>query len=155
MALALCKTMNSRKPNETIRVAVIAAGVRGSHLARQLASCTPTAQVEAVAEPSDERRRGFAQAHNLADCAQFVSWEALCDSGLAFDAAIVATMDNQHAAPVLACLHRGCHVLVEKPLADTFQDCLLIEKTQRQTDYQNLFERIIRRIRFWKTLLRP
>lgn len=124
--------MNSRNPNETIRVAVIAAGVRGSHLAQQLAFCKQAAQVVAVAEPHDERRRCFAQVHNLANAAQFVSWEILCDSALEFDAAIIATMDNQHAAPVLACLRRGCHVLVEKPLADTLQDCLLIEKAQQQ-----------------------
>jgi len=52
---------------------------------------------------------------------------------LAFDAAIIATMDNQHAGPALACLRRGCHILIEKPLADTFEDCLLIEKAQRET----------------------
>ncbi len=124
--------MNNRNPNETIRVAVIAAGVRGSHLAQQVASCPHVAEVVAVAEPNDERRKCFAQVHNLADSAQFRSWEAICDSTLAFDAAIVATMDNQHTAPVLACLRRGCHVLVEKPLADTLRDCLLIDKAQQQ-----------------------
>ena len=124
--------MKSRERNETLRIAVIAAGVRGSHLAEQLGACVQATQVVAVAEPNEERRRHFSQAHGLANCVQFASWEALCDSALAFDAAIVATMDNQHAAPVLACLRRGCHVLVEKPLADTLQDCLLIEKTQRQ-----------------------
>ena len=49
-----------------------------------------------------------------------------------FDAAIVATLDNLHTAPLLACLRRGCHVLVEKPLANTLQDCLLIEAAQRK-----------------------
>ena len=126
--------MNNREPNQAIRVAVIAAGVRGSHLAEQLGSCCgPATQVVAVAEPDEERRKVAAQTHDLSDSAQFASWEALCDTALAFDAAIVATMDNQHAAPVLACLRRGCHVLVEKPLADTLQDCRLIEQTQRQT----------------------
>ena len=128
----VCKKMNKRDPNETIRVAVIAAGIRGSHLAQQLASCKPPAQVVAVAEPNDERRGCFARAHNLANDAQFTSWESLCDSTLAFDAVIVATMDNQHAAPVLACLRRGSHVLVEKPLADTFAHCQLIEKAQKE-----------------------
>lgn len=124
--------MSSKKTNEIIRVAIIAAGVRGSHLAQQLACCMQPAQVVAVAEPDDKRRRSFAQAHDLPNGAQFTSWEDLCNSDLVFDAAIVATLDNLHAAPVLACLRRGCHVLVEKPLADTLQDCLLIEEAQRQ-----------------------
>ena len=124
--------MGSKKTNEIIRVAIIAAGVRGSHLAQQLAYCMQPAQVVAVAEPDDKRRRIFAQAHDLPNGAQFTSWEDLCNSDLVFDAAIVATLDNLHTAPVLACLHRGCHVLVEKPLAHTLQDCLLIEEAQRQ-----------------------
>jgi len=107
--------------------------VRGSHLAQQLASCAEANQVVAVAEPDDERRRSFAQTHGLTNGAQFASWEALCESSLEFDAALIATMDNQHTGPALACLRRGCHLLIEKPLADTFEDCLLIEKTQRQT----------------------
>ena len=117
---------------DAINVAVIAAGVRGSHLARQVAACPATARIVAVAEPDDDRRRRFAQAYGLAECAQFASWEALCDSAVPFDAAIVATLDNQHAAPVLACLRRGCHVLVEKPLADTLEGCLLIEEAQQR-----------------------
>ena len=39
------------------------------------------------------------------------------------DAAVIATLDNQHAGPAMACLNRGWHVLLEKPLADKFQDC--------------------------------
>lgn len=114
------------------RVVIIGAGVRGSHLGEQLVSSSIPARIVAVAEPREERRRAFARAHNLPTSAQFPSWEALCDSGLEADAAIVATLDNQHAAPVLACLRRGWHVLVEKPLADTLQDCRLIVKAQRQ-----------------------
>lgn len=125
--------MTIRRPNEAVRVAVMAAGVRGSHLALQVASCAQAARVVAVAEPQDARRTEFARAHGLDLPAQFASWEDLCRSDVAFDAAIVATMDNQHAAPVLACLRRGCHVLVEKPLADHFWDCLLIEEAQRKT----------------------
>jgi len=68
----------------------------------------------------------------LADGAQFASWQAFADSSLACDAAIIATLDNQHTGPALACLGRGYHLLIEKPLADTLEDCVLIEKAQRE-----------------------
>ena len=128
----VCTPVKNGKTNKAVRVAVIAAGIRGNHLARQLASCRQAARVVAVAEPDDERRHRFAQMYGLADGAQFVSWKTLCASDMDFDAAIIATLDNQHANPVLACLRRGCHVLVEKPLADTLQGCRLIEEAQRQ-----------------------
>ena len=48
------------------------------------------------------------------------------------DAAVIATLDNQHAGPAVACLNRNWHILLEKPLADSFQDCRLIVKTQEE-----------------------
>jgi len=120
--------------NKPLRVALIGAGVRGTNLARQL-SCTKSgAQVVAVAEPREERRTAIAQEHALAHNAKFASWEDLADSSIPFDAAIIATMDNQHTGPAIAGLRRGCHILIEKPLADTFEDCLLIERTQKDVD---------------------
>ena len=117
------------------RIAVIGAGVRGTHLAEQLAHITIPSQVVAVAEPIAERRISFAREYGLPFNAQFDSWETLVNSFLPFDAAIIATLDNQHAGPALACLKRGCHILVEKPLADTYQDCVLIERSQRETGF--------------------
>jgi len=115
-----------------LRTAVIGAGIRGTSLARQLSSSEFPAQVVAVAEPDEERRSAFALRYTLPDNAQFVTWEDFTDSSVACDAVIVATMDNQHTGPAVASLRRGCHVLIEKPLADTFEDCLLIERTQEE-----------------------
>ncbi|MCS7463336.1 Gfo/Idh/MocA family oxidoreductase [Paenibacillus doosanensis] len=39
------------------------------------------------------------------------------------DAVIVTTPHSLHAEPVLAALERGLHVLNEKPMATTFEDC--------------------------------
>lgn len=39
------------------------------------------------------------------------------------DAVVVTTPHSAHAEPVLAALERGLHVLNEKPMATTFEDC--------------------------------
>ena len=115
------------------KIAIIGAGVRGTHLAKQLVYSTVPNQVVAVAEPLSDRRSSFAHEYGVPLAAQFDSWEALTSSSVRFDAAIIATLDNQHAGPALACLNRGCHILIEKPLADTYKQCVLIERTQRKT----------------------
>lgn len=120
--------------NEPLRIAVIGAGVRGTSLARQLTSSEFPTKVVAVAEPDEVRRNAFARDYALPDNAQFTSWQAFADSSTMCDAVIIATMDNQHTAPAVACLRRGCHLLIEKPLADTFENCLIIEKTQCETN---------------------
>ncbi|MBP7274774.1 MAG: Gfo/Idh/MocA family oxidoreductase [Kiritimatiellae bacterium] len=114
-------------------MASIAAGVRGSHLAAQLGAGPHSARIVAVAEPRADRREAFAARHGIPVAARFESWEDLCARGPEFDAAIIATMDNQHTGPVLACLGLGRHVLVEKPLADTMDGARRIVREQRQS----------------------
>ncbi len=120
-------------PKEPLRIAVIGAGVRGTSLARHLSSSEFSSEIVAVAEPDEERRNNFAQNYSLPDHAKFTSWQAFIDSSTMCDAVIIATMDNQHTGPAVACLRRGCHLLIEKPLADTFEECRIIEKTQSET----------------------
>lgn len=124
------KMMARKTHNGIIGVVVIGAGVRGSHLARQLPS---SCEVVGVADPNCERRTDMAIEYGLTASAQFASWEDFIESSLECDAVIIATMDNQHTGPALACLRRGCHLLIEKPLSDTLEGCLEIERMQRET----------------------
>ena len=109
-----------------LRIAVIGAGVRGTALSRKISSSEFSARIVAVAEPDDEKRRSFAREFNLPVTAIFTSWESLTKALNDCDAAFVATLDNQHTMPVIECINRGWHVLVEKPLSDNIKDCILI-----------------------------
>jgi predicted dehydrogenase len=131
----MCKAkMIKYSYNKPIRIAVIGAGVRGTSLARKLSASEFPTQIVAVAETNSERRTAFAREYSLPEDVQFPSWQAFADSTIVCDAAIIATLDNQHTGPAVACLRRGCHILIEKPLADTFEGCQLIESTQRESN---------------------
>jgi predicted dehydrogenase len=121
----------SKNSNEPLRVAIIGAGVRGTGLARKLSSSEFSAVVVAVAEPDDDRRNRFANEFNLPESATFTGWDKLTKLFDQCDAVIIATLDNQHTGPAIRCLHRGWHILIEKPLADSFEDCLRIVKDQK------------------------
>jgi predicted dehydrogenase len=121
--------LHSVKP---LRVAVIGAGVRGTSLARKLFSSEYRAVVTAVAEPDSEKRRSFVQEFKLPEEAAYHGWEDLTSKCDECDAVIIATLDNQHAEPALASLRRGWHILLEKPIADTFADCEKIVQTQKE-----------------------
>jgi predicted dehydrogenase len=123
---------NSESIPDPLKVVVIGAGMRGTHLARHLARLAPAVEIAGVAEPDPERRAQFVLEHGVQAGATFVGWEEFARSNLKCDAAIIATMDNQHTGPALACLQRGLHLLLEKPMADTFEDCLAIVKSQKR-----------------------
>jgi predicted dehydrogenase len=120
------------KTNAPLRVAVIGAGMRGTSLARKIVSSASDAVIVAVAEPDMEKRLSFISEFSLNESEAYSSWDELTSNLLNCDAAIIATLDNQHTGPAIASLNRGWHLLIEKPLADSFEDCLLIDKTHKE-----------------------
>jgi predicted dehydrogenase len=115
-----------------LKIAVIGAGVRGTSLARKVLTSGMDAVIAAVAEPDSMKREKFAGEFRLDKNSVFTGWEEMLSSHVAIDAAIIATLDNQHTEPALGCLRNGWHILIEKPLADTFEDCLRIVSLQKE-----------------------
>ena len=121
-----------KKTENSISVAVIGAGIRGTSLARKLVTSETGAMITAVAEPDEEKRRSFAEEFHLPADTLFNDWKDLTDKLGDCDAAVIATLDNQHAGPAVAALKRDWHLLLEKPLADKFKDCNLIVDVQKE-----------------------
>jgi len=80
----------------------------------------------AVAEPNPIRRNEFATAHNIPSDMCFESWEQLLGQPKKADVAFVTTQDQLHAQPALKALEMGYHVLLEKPMATTLDECYLL-----------------------------
>jgi predicted dehydrogenase len=115
-----------------LKIAVIGAGVRGTSLARKVVTSGMDAEISAVAEPDLLKRERFAEEFKLKKLYIFTGWEEMLSNPGNIDAAIIATLDNQHTDPALGCLSNGWHILIEKPLADTFKDCLQIVSLQKE-----------------------
>ena len=82
----------------------------------------------AVAEPNPIRRKEFATAHNIPSKMCFNSWEELLKQTKMADVAFITTQDQLHAQPALKALEMGYHVLLEKPMATTLDECFLLAK---------------------------
>lgn len=115
-----------------LAVAVVGAGTRGAIFGEILADFPHLARVAAVAEPRDAYREAFAARHGLADGEVFHSWQEFAAAPSACDAVVIATMDRDHVGPALACLARGQHLLLEKPVAESWEGCLDVARAQRR-----------------------
>ncbi len=118
--------------NKILEIAVIGAGVRGVSLARKILTSGMPARIVAVAEPDPEKSKNFSAEFNLKKGAAFKCCEDFVSGPVRCDAVIIATLDNQHAGPAIACLNHGLHILIEKPLADTLDDCVRIVNKQKE-----------------------
>ncbi len=105
-----------------IKIAVIGAGNRGNIYGDLAKLHQDEFQIVAVAEPDDTRRKSFAEKHQLTNI--FSTWEDMLKFPLDCDVIFVTTQDQQHFLPVMAALEHGFHVVVEKPLSPTYQECV-------------------------------
>ena len=104
---------------EKIRVGVIGVGWFGTVHCRVIAG-HPELKLAALCDASEERLAEMAREHGVArTCTDF--HELVDDPEI--DALAVVTPWDHHAAPTLAGLAAGKHVLVEKPMASTVEEC--------------------------------
>jgi len=83
----------------------------------------------AVVEPHQERRRRFAQAHDIPPQRQFQSWEDLYTQGKIADALFNCTLDRIHLDSTLPALELGYDVLLEKPMSNTLEGNVRLVQT--------------------------
>src|SRR3954463_6880588 len=99
-----------------LRVGVIGAGVMGSNHARVLAGL-PGITLVGIVDPLPAHR---ARAMDLTGCRAFTRLEELIAAGV--DAATIAAPTHLHHEIALACIAKGVHILVEKPIASTVEE---------------------------------
>src|SRR5581483_6417815 len=90
------------------------------------------ARVVAVADPNPIRRKLVADDHKLAEDAQYERWEDLLAKPRLADVVINTTMDRMHLTSSVKALSMGYHMLLEKPMATSLEDCIAIDKARRE-----------------------
>jgi predicted dehydrogenase len=99
-----------------LRVGVVGVGVMGCNHARVFADL-PGVSLVGIADP-DRKQREFVS--GALGCAGFPDVEGLLAAGI--DAVTVAAPTHLHRELSLACIDRGVHVLVEKPIASSVEE---------------------------------
>lgn len=106
-----------------VRLLIVGAGDRGSTYARWAIGQAERARVVGIAEPVEARRRRLATDLGVPEENLFSDWREAVSRERFADAAVVATLDDQHAEPALALAEQGYHLLLEKPMAPNEADC--------------------------------
>ena len=86
----------------------------------------------AVVEPDDLRREGVVRQFGLLPSQQFASCDDFFAAHVEADAVIICTPENAHYEPCMAAIEKGYHILLEKPIAQTMEQCVEIAETARR-----------------------
>jgi predicted dehydrogenase len=114
-----------------VRLLVVGAGQRGSTYARH-AAASGAATIVGVAEADPVRRERFASAYGIKRENVFSDWASV-GFRLA-DAAVIATQDRDHEGPAVKLAGLGYHLLLEKPMAPTFESAARIASAALEAD---------------------
>jgi predicted dehydrogenase len=116
-----------------VSAVLIGAGSRGRDFLASYAIRNPhEIEFVAVAEPNDERREIFARIHNIKDEMCFKSYEDLLNQPKLADAVIISTQDRMHYEPTMKSISKGYHILLEKPMATTPKECIIMSNEARK-----------------------
>jgi predicted dehydrogenase len=142
-------------PAAPIDAVLIGAGERGTFAYGDTALRHPGhLRFVAVAEPDPERRARFARRHNLPPDRCFAMWEELITAGRLAPALLCCTLDRLHVAPAVAALDAGYHVLLEKPIAITPQECIRLVQAGERAGRLLMICHVLRYTPFFSTLHR-
>jgi predicted dehydrogenase len=128
------------------RLAIIGAGSRGNAFGKAISESSNGICV-AVAEPNALKRKQFGRKYiwgeaNPCDGQEFNSWEDLLaweklrrskveaydKTTPGYDGIFICVQDAMHRDVILAFAPLGIHIMCEKPLATTLEDCVAIYK---------------------------
>jgi predicted dehydrogenase len=113
-----------------VNVVLLGAGSRGTYAYGEYARRNPKMlKIIAVAEPNEAKRKNFQIEHNLPEDRVFSDWEeAFAKMPEDAEGVIIATQDKMHAGPLSQAMARNMHILCEKPIVPTFEECRDLEK---------------------------
>ena len=114
---------------EPVKVMLIGAGSRGMFVYAQYAKLNPqTMRITAVVEPNEVKRKKVQAEHNIPDNYAFTDYEEAFKKLPPIDAVIIATQDKQHAGPLEKAIEANLHIICEKPIVPTTEECRAMEK---------------------------
>src|SRR5579862_2293876 len=123
-------------PTETtsgLTFALAGAGSRGRMFAEWLRDNYHARSVVAVAEPNDQRRSAVSEMFRVSAQRVFRTWQEMLEGPRLADVLLNTTMDAEHFESSTAAMRRGYHLLLEKPMATTLEQCARIEQVRRES----------------------
>ena len=112
-----------KKPDRPVESVVLGAGGRGNVYASYAAKYPKEMKIVGVAEPITLRRERFSEMYNIPKEHQWVTWEHALQVPKFADTMIITMPDHLHYQPAMDCLAMDYDILLEKAIAQTWQEC--------------------------------
>lgn len=114
-----------------IRIAVAGTGQRASAFVKRMKDM-PGVELAALCDINRERLQSYARQNKCEDIALFTSLDEMLADKL-LDAVVITVPDGMHKEVAVKCFAAGKHVMLEKPMALTVEDCKEIVRAKEKS----------------------
>ena len=120
--------------NKQVSIVAIGAGNRTNKYLEYVKQHPDKAKLVGVVELNEIRRNKIAEKFCLEPSACFTDYHDFFRSSLKVDAVMICTPENMHYEPCMMAIEAGYHVLLEKPIAQTPEECIAIGEAARRNN---------------------
>lgn len=121
-----------KKEQQPVSIVAIGAGNRTNKYLEYVRRNPDKAKLVGVVELNSIRRDKVADEFGLDASCCYVDYHDFFRSSLKADAVMICTPENMHFEPAMLAIEAGYHVLLEKPIAQTLEECLAIGEAARR-----------------------
>lgn len=139
--------------NAPLRIAILGLGDRGLNAYAPCALRFPEKmKIAAVADPVEEKRLEAAKKYGVPQAMCFRTAEELLAQERLADVAFICTQDRQHCGHAVAALEKGYHLLLEKPIAPTLEECARVQRVAQAAHRHVQVGHVLRYTPFYQTV---
>lgn len=120
------------KEQRPVSIVAIGAGNRTNKYLEYVRRNPDKARLIGVVELNNLRRQKVADEFGLDAPCCYTDYRDFFRSPLKADAVMICTPENMHFEPAMLAIEAGYHVLLEKPIAQTLEECLAIGEAARR-----------------------
>ena len=127
--------MNNKEMNMgsgPVSIVAIGAGNRTSKYLEYVKQHPDRVRLVGVVELNDIRRQSVAERFGLEPSQCYADYHDFFRNPVQADAVMICTPENRHFEPAMLAIEAGCHVLLEKPIAQTLEECQAIGEAARK-----------------------
>ena len=136
-----------------ITIAIAGCGARGMNTYAACQARFPEwMQIVAAADIRPEQLNMMKKRFGLTDEQCYPSAEAMLAQPKLADALFICTWDRAHYTQTMAALNKGYHILLEKPISPTWQECKDIERLANKKKRQVVVCHVLRYTVFYQKL---
>lgn len=139
--------------DKKLKIAIAGLGSRGKDTyAPAIAQYDSQAEITAIADIIPEKVEEVAKKYNVPEEMCFKSAEALLEKERLADILFICTQDKQHVPHALPALKKGYHILLEKPISPSLEECQEVLQAAKEYDRKVIVCHVLRYTPFYMKL---